>query len=69
MVPVDAEAYQIHKLGNDYLSSKRRFTKEDAININDLLENCKAVYAHNAEFDRNVLDHQFSLVDRRFLPW
>mgnify|MGYP001369526193 CR=1 FL=1 len=65
---VDLEALSVHGLSNQYLVDKDRFKVEDAQEINDLLEGCKACFAHNAAFDRMVLDHEFHLVGKVFLP-
>ena len=68
-IPVDAEAVSIHSLCNEYLSGKSAFSEQDAIDINMILENCRGCFAHNSKFDRDVLNHQFELVNCSFLPF
>ena len=46
-------------MDDEHLKSKTSFAAKDADRINGLLEGCHGIYAHNAEFDGQVLDHQF----------
>ena len=38
------------------------FCSQDAITIGKLLEGSKGVYAHNAEFEKEILGRQFDVV-------
>ena len=67
--PVDREAHNVHGLGNVYLVDKERFSADDAEEITQLLKDCKGCFAHNAQFDRAVLEHQFDLVGETFFPF
>ena len=66
---IDAEAQAKHGINKAMLKPCKQFSAKDADRINRLLRNSGGCFAHNAAFDRAVLEHQFDLVGRAFLPW
>ena len=69
-MPTDYEAEEIHGLSYLFdLMDKPRFSKMDADEINELLKGSRGCYAHNAAFDREVLEREFANVERPFIPW
>ena len=67
-VTVDLEAYRTHRLSNNYLRLKDGFSAGDADEINDYLKDSKDCCAHNAKFDKDVLQYQFDLAKCPFFP-
>ena len=67
--PVDAEAFAHHDLSNQKLSKMSQFQIKDAMEINEILQNCKACFAHNSSFDKQVLDNMYRFVGMSFLPF
>ena len=66
---VDAEALGIHGLSTEYLSQMQPFTRQDANQINSILRDCHDCWAHNAPFDKEVLDRAFDIVGKVFFPF
>ena len=66
---VDAEALGIHGMSTEYLSQMPPFTRQDANKINSILRDCDDCWAHNAPFDKEVLDRAFDSVKKVFYPF
>ena len=64
-----AEALGIHGMSTEYLSQRQPFTVQDANQINTILRDCNDCWAHNAPFDKEVLDRAFDLVGKVFFPF
>ncbi|ABV36602.1 DNA-directed DNA polymerase [Shewanella sediminis HAW-EB3] len=60
---IDEEAIEVHGITNEYVANKPKFA-EISQSFIDFIDGAEVV-AHNASFDVNFMDHEFSLLQPR----
>ncbi|XZR52828.1 MAG: DNA polymerase III subunit epsilon [Enterobacteriaceae bacterium] len=62
---IDIEAFNIHGISNKFLKNKRCF-KEISNEFLQLIKNADLI-AHNAMFDVNFINYEFSLINKKYI--
>ncbi|WGS66259.1 DNA polymerase III subunit epsilon [Enterobacteriaceae bacterium ET-AT1-13] len=61
---IDTEAFKIHGINNEFLKNKKNF-KEISNDFLKLIKDADLI-AHNAMFDVNFINYEFSLINKNF---